>query len=97
MGCCGDEIKEKTRRIPDMEGLPDSAYCCMARIAHNLVCAAEHFYTGRDRQNWDHLTEAQREVLALKAKAALKAVQPDARDHYDPLFYSLVRVVTSTV
>jgi hypothetical protein len=97
MSCCGEEVRQQSRPIPDMEGLPDSTFCCMAKMAYNLMGTAEHFYAGRSIARWEWLLPAAQEEYALKARRALKAQPPKSEEPLEQLFYNLVRVVTSTV
>jgi hypothetical protein len=96
MGCC-DEAVTRTQQFHGLDGLPDSTFCCMAKMGYALFCEAEHFYTGRRRVAWEQLLLEDRNALAAQTKAALRAVPPNPAEQFDVLFYNLVRVVTSTV
>ena len=96
MSCCG-EVRERSTPLPNMDGLPDSTFCCMAKMAYALSRRADFAYTGRTHATWESLPPEDREEYTRAARAALRGKLLKESNPLDLLFYDLLRVVTSTV
>jgi hypothetical protein len=97
MGCCG-EIQERAAPVmPNVDGLPDSTFCCMAKMAYAVSRRADFHYTGRSHATWESLPPEDRDEFARQARAAMRGKLLKDSNPLDLLFYDLLRLVTSTV
>lgn len=90
MACCKEIPRNQTELF---EGMPDSALMCLARMAYQLTCAAEHFYTGRERIAWEHLHDETCAIFATKARKALTGQPLEEDQLFSSMLHSLVRAV----
>lgn len=70
MSCCNQE--QSTRDFPAPMELPDSTFCCMARMAYTVAAKAVTRLTGEEPEPWVRLSDDKQLVWATVAKSVLK-------------------------
>jgi hypothetical protein len=94
MGCCKEVVNNK---LTEFEGLPRTTFYCLARMSYQLACAAETFYTGRERLAWDKLSDAECDVFTDRVMTMISGRPPKSDDQLDLLCFKMVHQLTTNV